>query len=140
MTETQKPTKPSTDIIWETASKELGPNANKNVFFAKLGRILKNPKNKLLQVGQSVFLIINKGPGIVEFHTFSQESPEQLAKNYVAAAKAVKSVGAKKAYSFSPDGRFNKIAELTGLPVKVEQSQMMMGGKMVPAYRFEVDL
>ena len=81
-----------------------------------------------------------KGPGIVEFHTFSIASPKELISDAKQAIEIVKKAGAKKLISYSPDARFNQLIQATGYPWKVTQSQMTIGNKAVPAYRYELDM
>jgi hypothetical protein len=49
-------------------------------------------------------------------------------------------MGYKKVISYATSPAFVKIAEQTGLPIRVTQSQQVLGNKAVPAYRFEVDI
>src|SRR5690242_12943824 len=125
--EYQKHFKPSPEIIWASAQRET-PGVDQNKFFAGLAQMLKNPRNKLLQVRNTVFLIMGKGPGVVEFHTFTVAGPKELVQDAKQAIEAVKKAGAKKLISFSPDARFNQLIQATGYPWKITQSQMTIGG------------
>lgn len=137
--EYQKNFTPSTDIIWASAQRET-PGVDKGKFFGGLARMLQSPRNKLLQVKNTVFLIMGKGPGIIEFHTFSTAGPKELVEDAKEAIAAVKKAGAKRLISYSPDARFNQLIQATGYPWKITQSQMTVGGKAMPAYRYELDL
>jgi hypothetical protein len=137
--EYQKHFKPSPEIIWQSAQREM-PGQDQNKFFAGLAKLLQNPRNKLLQVRNTVFLIMGNGPGVVEFHTFSVSGPKELLADAKEAIQIVKKAGAKKLISYSPDARFNQLIQATGLPWKISQSQMTIGNKAVPAYRYELDL
>jgi hypothetical protein len=46
----------------------------------------------------------------------------------------------KKATTYSDRPEFVDLAKKSGLPVKVAQSQKMMGNEMKPVYTFELDL
>lgn len=135
----QKNFTPSTDIIWASAQRET-PGVDKGKFFGGLARMLQNPRNKLLQVKNTVFLIMVKSPGVIEFHTFTTAGPKELVDDAKKAIETVKQSGAKKLISFSPDARFNKLIQATGYPWKITQSQATIGGKAMPAYRYELDL
>jgi hypothetical protein len=111
-----------------------------DTFMRKLASALKDPKNKMVQIGNSAFLVTMIGDGILEFHTFSAEQPQKLLKNYLGLAKALKSQGIKKATTYSDRPEFVDLAKKSGLPVKVGQSQKMMGNAMKPVYTFELDL
>lgn len=104
-----------------------------------LVEMLKAPGNKLVHLGNSLFLVMVKAPGQVEVHTFSEETPQALAKNFIDLSKYLKNIGVKKASTYSDDPRFKKIADMTQLPVKVEQSVNMMGTEMRPVYRYTLE-
>ena len=129
----------SDDIIRRSAEKEL-PGQDINAFMQKMVALVRSKRVQLLQIGNTVFLLQAKEPGTVEFHTFTVESPSQLVQRYKAGINSIKQMGFKKAYSYSTSPAFVKIAEQTGLPVRVTQSQQVLGNKAVPAYRFEVDV
>jgi hypothetical protein len=129
----------SDDIIRQSAQKEM-PGSDVEGFMRKLVALVKTKKIQLLQIGNTVFLLQTKEPGTVEFHTFTIESPSDLVQRYKAGINSLKQMGFKKAYSYSTSPAFVKIAEQTGLPVRVTQSQQVIGDKAVPAYRFEVDI
>ena len=104
-----------------------------------LVEMLKAPENKLVHLGNSLFLVMVKAPGQVEVHTFSEETPQALAKNFVELSKYLKNIGVKKASTYSDDPRFQKISEMTQLPVKVEQSVNLIGTEMRPVYRYTLE-
>lgn len=104
-----------------------------------LVEMLKAPENKLVHLGNTLFLVMVKAPGQVEIHTFSEETPQALAKNFVELSKYLKNIGVKKASTYSDDPRFQKISEMTQLPVKVEQSVNLIGTEMRPVYRYTLE-
>lgn len=105
-----------------------------------LVEMLKAPENKLVHLGNTLFLVMVKAPGQVEIHTFSEETPQALAKNFVELSKYLKNIGVKTASTYSDDPRFKKISEMTQLPVKVEQSVNLIGTEMRPVYRYTLEL
>jgi hypothetical protein len=129
----------STEIIQQSVQKEQ-PGADVNRIMQTIAYMMQRKMVQLLQIGNTVFLLQPKEPGTVEFHTFTIESIDDLVKRYKAGINTLKQMGFKKAVSFAQSPAFVKIAQQTGLPVQVSQSQMMMGDKMVPAYRFEVSI
>ena len=128
------------DIIQTSMGSQLPPGVNMDTFMRKLASALKDPNNKMVQIGNSAFLVTLIGDGVVEFHTFSAEQPQKLLKNYLGLAKALKNQGIKKATTYSDRPEFVDLAKKSGLPVKVGQSQKMMGNAMKPVYTFELDL
>ena len=128
------------DIIQTSMGNQLPPGVNMDTFMRKLASALKDPKNKMVQIGNSAFLVTLIGDGVAEFHTFSAEQPQKLLKNYLGLAKVLKNQGIKKATTYSDRPEFVDLAKKSGLPVKVGQSQKMMGNEMKPVYTFELDL
>ena len=128
------------EIVQASMGNQLPPGVTMDTFMRKLASALKNPNNKMVQIGNSAFLVTLIGDGIVEFHTFSAEQPQKLLKNYLGLAKVLKNQGVKKATTYSDRPEFVDLAKKSGLPVKVAQSQKMMGNEMKPVYTFELDL
>ena len=128
------------DIIQTSMGNQLPPGVNMDTFMRKLASALKDPKNKMVQIGNSAFLVTLIGDGVAEFHTFSAEQPQKLLKNYLGLAKVLNNQGIKKATTYSDRPEFVDLAKKSGLPVKVGQSQKMMGNAMKPVYTFELDL
>jgi len=107
---------------------------------AEMTYMVNQKKGKFIQIGNTVIVATPSSPEVAEIHTFTVEPPETLSKRYKSAANTLKQLGFKKAVSYAQSPAFVKIAQNTGLPVKVSQSQQMIGNKMVPAYKFELDL
>jgi hypothetical protein len=123
-------------IIQKAYAKEGGTDFN--TFIRKLATTLKDPNNKLIQFGQSVFLMMRKTPDTVEVHTFSTEPPPALVKAFQALAKFLKSQGMKKAVTYAENPAYYGIAKQTGLPVRVARTQKKLSGQDKPVYQFEV--
>ena len=128
------------DIIQASMQGQLPEGLSMDTFMRKLDTALRDPKNKMVQIGNSAFLVSMIGDGVVEFHTFSAEQPQKLLKNYLGLAKTLKNMGVKKATTYSDRPEFVDLAKKSGLPVRVSQSQKMMGNAMQPVYTFELDL
>ena len=128
----------SLDIIRQSAQKE-SPGADVNKTIVALGTLIDKNVVGLLRLGDTVFMLQPKDPGTVEFHTFTVESPQQLPQRYKEAIPNLKRMGFKKAISYAQSPAFKRIAEQTGVPVKVSQEMRRVGTQMLPYYRFEVD-
>jgi len=128
-----RPTMGPVEIIKRSAAAE-GGNADQIV--AQLGALIKSKAVQLLQLGNSVFLLRPQPNGVVELHTFTIESPQKLPQRYKAAANSLKQMGFKKAISYAQSPAFVRIAQSSGLPVKVSQAP----GPQGTTYRFELDL
>ena len=130
----------SLEVIQEALSKDMPPGMNMDMFMRKLATLLKDPNNRLVQVGNTVFLMMRTAPDTVEVHTFSSETPQNLVKNYVGAAKLLKNQGIKRAITYADSPGYVEIAKKTGLPVKISQGQKVIGGTAKPVYTFELEL
>lgn len=145
--EVKAPRQPKTDnkklnslqIIQASAKRELGPQMPVEQFIDKLGKMIQAKAVQLIQVGNTVFMIKPTQPvGTVEFHTFTVEPPESIVKRFQSGAKTLKQMGFKKAVSYADSPAFVKIAQMTGLPVRISQAASPQTGKQ--QYRFELDL
>ena len=132
--------KQSAEIIEMSAMREA-PGQDMQRFMQTLAYMVQMKMVSLLQIGNTVFMLKpTQEPGAVEFHTFTIESPQNLVKRYQAGINSLRQMGYKKAVSYATSPAFVKIAEQTGLPVRISQSQQVIGDKAAPAYRFEVDI
>jgi len=127
-------------VVQTSMANQLPPGVTMDTFLRKLASALQDPNNKLVQIGNSAFMVTLIGDGVVQFHTFSAEQPQKLLKNYLGLAKLLKNQGIKKATTYSDRPEFVDLAKKSGLPVKIGQSQKMMGNEMKPVYTFELDL
>ena len=130
----------SLEVIQQAVSKEMPQGMNMDMFMQKLGGLLKDPNNRLVQLGNTVFLMMRTAPDTVEVHTFSSETPQNLVKNYVGAAKLLKNQGIKRAITYADSPGYLEIAKKTGLPVKISQGSKVVGGTAKPVYTFELEL
>jgi hypothetical protein len=126
-------------IVERSMRRAIGDEQLVQKSLAALVEMLKKPTNKFVHLGNTMFLVMVKNPGEVEVHTFSEENPMGLAKNFVDLAKYLQNIGVKKATTYSEDVRFRKIAEMTELPVQIEQSTGMVGAEMRPVYKYTME-
>ena len=128
------------DIIQQSMRQQGFQDADIQKALSGVASLVKRPGAKLVNFGNSIFLVIVKAPGEVEIHTFSAETPQQLAKNYVQLSKYLKNIGVKKVKTYSDDVRFKEIAKMTGLPIKVNQTAKMFGKEMKPSYEYILEM
>jgi hypothetical protein len=125
------------EIIREDSSRQ-GQNPEQ-VFKKIAGMKKQNPQTKTIQIGSTVFIVTQVAPKTVEAHIFTSEPPKVIAQRYVSLVNMLKSQGMSKGYTYSDQPGFKKIAEMTGLPVKVTQTVKLMGEEIKPVYMFELD-
>ena len=124
--------------IIEASVKVEAPNADVAKVIQGLNLMANRKMIKFVQIGNTVFTLRDVSPGVAEFHTFTVEPVPTLIQRYRTAMNTAKEMGYKKLVSYSTSPAFNKIAQETGLPVKISQSQQIINGKAVPAFQYEV--
>lgn len=129
---------PQVEIIRQAVMREGGGDFD--TFMKKLASVLQDPNNKLIQFGNTIFLLKKVDPTTTEVHTLSSEPPEKLIQAFQGLAKALKREGLHKAVSYAPSPAYAKMIKAAGLNVKVGQGAKVLKGKGQPVYTFEVTL
>ena len=102
-----------------------------------LVHMVKEDGAKLVHLGNVLFLILVQGKGVVEVHTLGTEAqPRMLAEDFRNLAAYLKNVGVKTAYTYTPDNRYGRLAQMTGL--KVKQFKAKIEGKVNNVYALEL--
>lgn len=124
-------------IASEYFSQELGSEDAAAEAMGKLATLVQEKGAKLVHLGNVLFLVIVRGKNAVEVHTIGNEqSPRDLAKDFVDLVNYLKNIKVKVAYTYSEDNRFDRLAKMTGLPVQKKQAQV--DGKTVNVYIMEL--
>lgn len=116
------------------------PNIDVNKAMNGLANLVKTRGTKFIQIGNTVFMITPQGKGNVELHTMTVEPMDTVVGRWKTIPKTLKEMGFNHLISYGLTPGINRLVQRTGLPVKITQSQMMHGNKMVPAYRYDLDL
>ena len=113
-------------IMTEYFTRENGGDAKKaEEDVGKIAKLITHQAAKLVHLGNTVFLVLVKGKGRVEFHTMSVDDDSMsLAKNFVDLMKYLKNIGVKEAYSFSDDPKFEVVAKRTRLPYTTHREKV----------------
>jgi len=115
---------------------EFGSQDQADDAMGKLATLIQEDGAKLIHLGNVLFLIVVRGKNVVEVHTIGNEpNPRDLAKDFVDLVKYLKNIGTKVAYTYSEDNKFDRLAKMTGLPVKKKQAEV--DGKSVNVYIME---
>jgi hypothetical protein len=130
----------SFEILKRYIPKEIGPTADVNKTLNQISSLIGLGLARIVQIGNTVFLIMPKGGQTVELHTASEEPMSELPKRLVALSKTLKQMGFKKAVSYAPSQHWIKIVQQSGLPIKVTQGKQKIGPNIKPMYQFMVDL
>ena len=123
-------------IALEYFKKETGSEEKAVEMLGKLVTIVTEEGAKLVHLGNVLFLVLVRGKGVVEIHTIGTESqPRYLAEDFKQLAAYLKQIGVKTAYTYTPDNRYGRLAQLTGLPIKTFKVEVE--GKPMVAYVME---
>lgn len=123
-------------IASEYFLQELGSQDAAADAMGKLATLVQEKGAKLVHLGNVLFLVIVRGKNVVEVHTIGTEkNPRDLAKDFVDLVNYLKNIKVKVAYTYSEDNKFDRLAKMTGLPVKKKQTQV--DGKTVNVYIME---
>jgi len=123
-------------IALDYFKKETGSDEKATEMLGKLATLVNEESAKLVHLGNILFLIMVRGKGVVEIHTIGTEAqPRMLADNFKKLADYLKQIGVKTAYTYTPDNRYGRLAQMTGLPVKTFKVEVE--GKPMVAYVME---
>jgi len=123
-------------ILREYFESETGSKEEAEKLILALAEITKDEGAKLVHLGNVLFLVLVRGEGVVEIHTLGNEpNPRDLAKDFIDLANYLKNIEVKTAYTYTEDNRFDRLAKMTGLPVK--QFKEDIEGKLMNVYVME---
>jgi hypothetical protein len=124
-------------IALDYFKKETGSDEKAQDMLGKLAAIVKDKGAKLVHLGNVLFLVMVRSKGVVEIHTIGTEAqPRMLADDFKQLAAYLKQIGVKTAYTYTPDNRYGRLAQMTGLPVKTFKVDVK--GKPMTAYVMEL--
>lgn len=124
-------------IITEYFRKEFGGDEQKvEESLGRLATMLQGEGVSLVHIGNSVFLVMVIGKGMVEVHTMAvDEDTTSLAKSFVQLADFLKSIDVKVAYTYTDKPGYEVVAKRTRLPFKTKK--MEIEGKQQTVYYLE---
>jgi hypothetical protein len=124
-------------IALDYFKKETGSDKTAQQMLGTLAAIVKEEGAKLVHLGNVLFLVMVRGKGVVEIHTIGTETqPRYLAEDFKKLADYLRNIDVKTAYTYTPDNRYGRLAQMTGLPVKTFKVDVK--GKPMTAYVMEL--
>lgn len=115
---------------------ELGDKAKAEEAMGKLANMVQGDGAKLVHLGNTLFLTMVRGKGLVEVHTMGTESPRKMVKNFNDLGKYLKKIGVKTAYSYSDPG--TPLAKLAKRALPVKEKKANIDGKEVDVLVMEL--
>ncbi len=124
-------------IALDYFKKETGSDKTAQQMLGTLAAIVKEEGAKLVHLGNVLFLVMVRGKGVVEIHTIGTEAqPRYLAEDFKKLSDYLRNIDVKTAYTYTPDNRYGRLAQMTGLPVKTFKVDVK--GKPMTAYVMEL--
>ena len=112
-----------------------GDEQSTQAFIEGLAKLAQQEGMRLVHLGNSLFLVVVKGKGMVEFHTMSaSETPKDIARDLVALTKYLRNVGVRVAYTYSTDTKYAATIEATQLDFVEKQVDASDGERYVAYY------
>jgi hypothetical protein len=112
-----------------------GDEQSAQAFLAGLAKLAQQEGMRLVHLGDSLFLVVVKGKGMVEFHTMpANENPEEIAADVVALTKYLRNIGVKIAYTYFSNEKHKDIIDATQLDFVEKQVDAPDGEKYVAYY------
>lgn len=120
----EKETQEIIEIMQKYFLKATGSKEKANQLINETAKLIQQPAAKLVHIGDSVFLLLVKDKGVVEFHTMRAENDSvAMAKELKQLADYCKQIGVQKVYTYSDLPQFKAVAKRTRLPVEITEQQ-----------------
>jgi len=130
----------SLQIIKKAIEPQLASGLDWDDFQRRLVGWIRTRNNKLLQIGNTVFLLTFLSPEVCQFSILNADSEANLLQNISGLSKALKNHNFKKMIAYANEPKYVELAKKTKLPVKIGQSQKVVNGEAIPVYTFEMDV
>lgn len=119
MAQAEEKLKPIEDIIWEVSKSRVPSQMTREDYLARFGTLIQQSDANLMQVGDTVFLLLQPAPGMVQATLMSNESPKELPARYRVAANLLRQMGQEKMTSLIKNDQQLAVLQNTGLPLRV---------------------
>lgn len=127
-------------IIEKAIEPQLASGLNWDDFQRRLLGWIETKNNKLMQIGNTAFLLTFLSPDVCQVSILNADSEPNLMQNIIGLTKALKNHNFKKMIGYANEPKYVELAKKSKLPFKISQSQKVVDGKAIPVYTFELDL
>jgi hypothetical protein len=134
----------SVDIIKQYLTTSKVDPKTIDTFIKQVAALTKSGMSKLVQIGETVFLVnlydknVKKLPtGTAEVFSFSLD-PQKTPERIKVLSPSLKSFGINKAIFEVDDPNDIKMLKAQGVPFQVSQTMSYNGQQMVPVYKIEM--
>ena len=119
MAQTEEKLRPIEDIIWEVSKAQVPSQMTREDYLARFGTLIQQSDANLMQVGDTVFLLLQPAPGMVQATLMSKESAKDLPERYLVATNLLRQMGQQKMTSLVKNDEQLAVLQNTGLPLSV---------------------
>jgi len=119
MAQAEEKLRPIEDIIWEVSKARVPSQMTREDYLARFGTLIEQTDANLMQVGDTVFLLLLPVPGTVQATLMSKESPKDLPARYRVAANLLRQMGQQKMVNLVKNDEQLAVLQNTGLPLRV---------------------
>lgn len=134
MAKAEEKLRPVEDIIWEVSKSRVPSHMTREDYLARFGTLIQQSDANLMQIGDNtVFLLLQRAPGVVQATLISNESAQDLPDRYRVAANLLRQMGQQEMVSLVKNNEELAVLQNTGLPLRVKK---LPDGQ----YQVEIDL
>lgn len=120
MAQAEEKLRPIEDIIWEVSKSRVPSQMTREDYLARFATLIERSDANLMQIGDNtVFLLLQPAPGMVQATLMSNESPKELPARYRVAANLLRQMGQEKMTSLIKNDQQLAVLQNTGLPLRV---------------------
>lgn len=120
MAKAEEKLRPIEDVIWEVSKSRVPSQMTREDYLARFGTLIQQSDANLMQIGDNtVFLLLQPTPGVVQATLMSKESAQDLPDRYVVAANLLRQMGQQKMVSLVKNDEQLAVLQNTGLPLRV---------------------
>lgn len=150
MVQNQPQGKNTFEVLRESVTRGMD-EAGSDQFYTALVKMIREKKAKPVQVGNTVFLMLNTDSsgnqlpeGEAEVHTFSTESPDNAIKRYQVLPNTARQLGYRKISFICPTSSLAMLLDAlfrkARLSTNMTATQINTNNKVVPIFKQEVML
>lgn len=130
----------SVEVIRKALEPQIQAGLNFEEFLKKLSVLVKKPDYRLLQIGNTVFILHKTSNDTNEVKILNAAPPQQLLESIKALIKVMKNANVKHIVGYSDSPEYLELAQQSGLPVKIGKSKKPVGEEKKEVYTFKLDI
>jgi hypothetical protein len=126
------------NIIQDYVMQQTGNPKATAIHVNAIASLIQKKIARPIQFGNTVFLATQKGPGVMDVHLYTEDSPKTLVHRFQQAYQWAKTNGFTTITSTLTDANMAQLVKMAGLPVSLKQTTINDGKQMRPAYQMTI--